>query len=60
MLPCIGALYRLFSGNNDATNGNDGLVHRQDIVRGIIWDGNAGGNGQVACGSRAVVDRTRR
>ena len=52
-------LFRSFSGDNNATNADDGLVHCQEIVRGIIRDGKGGGNGQVAGGSRVVVDGVR-
>ena len=35
-LPLHVSLCRPFSGNNDATNADDGLIHCQDVVRGII------------------------
>jgi len=59
VLSCVGGLFRPFSGDNDATNADDGLVHCQKIVRGIIRDGDGCRKGQVAGGSRAVVDGAR-
>lgn len=59
MLSRVGPLCRFFTGNNDATEGDDALVHCQEIVRSIIRDGKGSGNGQTAGGSRVVVDGAR-
>lgn len=49
-------LCRLFSGNNDAADGNDSLVHCQEVVGDIVGDGDTSWDSQVAGRPRAVVD----